>query len=243
MEGVFEHNCRLYYGDFDCNGNIRISTLLHIMSDVAGIACENMGYSREWMLQRGQVFLLSQIRVTFLGKANRDERIRVATWADGTKGVLFLRHFRVTAEDGSLIAEAASTWILVNPTDRKILRPKDLAGEVITAQVEPKPALPQKLRYNADALIYGERATRPVRYTDLDLNHHVYNARYADMIYDVIPEADAAKTPAVFQITYKQEAVLGDTLTIGLEQKEGEITAVGTRADGAVSFEARLIFA
>ena len=48
IEGVYAHDCYLYYGDYDVNGHLRLSTVLQLLSDIAGIAYTNVGYSRDW---------------------------------------------------------------------------------------------------------------------------------------------------------------------------------------------------
>lgn len=241
-EGVYAHDCYLYYGDYDVNGQLRLSTVLQLLSDIAGIAYTSVGYSRDWLIEHGQVFLLSQFRIKFFETPHRDEHIRVETWETGTKGVLFIRNFRITAVDGSAIAEASSTWVLVDPADHKILRPKELAGKLNPVELSCKPKLPEKLHYDPDKLLFTEQTIHTVRYSDLDLNHHVYNAKYADILYDALPPEDTCKKVKEFQIHYKKEAKPGECLKVGYEKQDGQITAVGTLENGEISFIARLTF-
>lgn len=242
-EGVYTHKCYLYYGDYDANGQLKISTVLRFLSDIAGIAYASIGYSRDWLLEHGQVFLLSQFRVKFLQMPHQDEHILVETWETGTKGVLFLRNFRIVAEDGSSVAEASSTWVLVDPADHRILRPRELAGKQNPVELACKPGLPEKLHYDPDKLLYTENAVHTVRYSDLDLNQHVYNAKYADILYDALPIEDTCKKAVEFQIHYKKEAKPGDRLKVGYEKNGSQIIAVGTLENDEVSFVAKVVFA
>lgn len=243
-KGIYVHPCRLYFNDFDMNGRIRMSSVLHFLSDVAGIAYASYGSDREWLLQHEQVFLLSQFRIEFskMPHSQENAKMEIMTWETGSKGATFVRNFRITDEDNEQIALACSTWLLVDPKEHKILRPKDLAGETCPIELEYKPELPQKLRFDPEKLVYTEHSSYAVRYSDIDLNRHVYNAKYADMICNALPEEYMEKVPAEFQIQYKQEAKLGDVLHIGYEEDQDGVTAVGTLENKTVSFIAKITF-
>ena len=70
----------------------------------------------------------------------------------------------------------------------------------------------------------------------------MYNAKYADILYDALPMEEASKKPLEFQIHYKKEAKPGECLKVGYEKDGTQITAVGTLENGEVSFAARLTF-
>ena len=54
-----------------------------------------------------------------------------------------------------------------------------------------------------------------VKYSDLDQNRHVNNARYVEWIFDLIdPDLLEKKSPAFFSIEYKHEVKAGDSVQL-----------------------------
>ncbi len=238
-KGVYEDTFQLYYNDFDQNGNVRLSSVLHFLSDVAGMAYESLGFSRDWMMERNQVFLLSQFRLDFMQNFPQNQVIRIKTWENGNKGAVFTRYFSITKQDGTVLMRSSSTWLLADPVSHKILRPKELVADVFPVVLGEELPLPQKFHLAKERLQFA--AERQIRYTDMDQNHHVYNAKYADMIYDILPQQYADHLPQRFEIQYKKEAVSGETLQMEYQEIEDGIVVAGLFSDGEISFVAKLM--
>ncbi len=238
---IYEHAFDPDFGDFDEQGRLKLSSLLHQLSEAAGMACADLGYDRAWMMENNHVYLLSAYRITFSNVCHYGDvhTLQIKTWEEGSKGASVIRNFAVCDDNDRQLALVCSTWLLVDPQSHRILRPSDFKGKVPRVQPQAyRPLLPEKL--HAEAV--KERLFRKVRYSDLDMNRHIYNARYADIIYDALPACCRQKQLKEFQIQYKKEAKFGDRLSIGVSEHEGEITVCGLLADDTVSFLAKLSF-
>ena len=240
---IFEHSVRLYYNDFDRYRKVKVSSLLHLMSDTAGIHYTGRGYSYDWMKEQNQVFLLSAMRFVKESEPMQDEIITVKTFEGDIKGAAFIRYFDLLGADGRTLVQAASSWMLVNPISRKLIRPKDFIGTVDALGVEREELHPQRLKPQTETLSYTEHSERTVRFSDIDRNDHLYNAKYADMIYDALPQEYTQKNLTDFQIHYRSEAYCGDQLRIGYEQKEDGLYVIGSNIEkGEICFAAKLQF-
>jgi medium-chain acyl-[acyl-carrier-protein] hydrolase len=82
-----------------------------------------------------------------------------------------------------------------------------------------------------------------VRYSGLDNNGHLNNARYGDLCCDVLSleEWDGRKLQH-FRITYLQEAIIGQEITISRSPLSAEVTYVQGHSGDAILFTACLIF-
>lgn len=243
QEGFYEHRIRTYYADCDKNVRMKMSSVLHCLSDVAGIAYDSRGYDYQWLFEKGQVFLLSQVSVKMHHLPGPNEWIKVQTWEVGAKGAVFLRNYRILAEDDRLLAEAKTYWLLISPADRKVLRPRDFVGELKPVDLDCGASLPERLSVKRAELLFREEAAHTVRFSDLDLNNHVYNAKYADMVYDALPEEFAARKPEEFQIHFKQEAHYGEQIQIGYHAEENDVVVAGYTAEDKLCFTAKLVYA
>ena len=84
---------------------------------------------------------------------------------------------------------------------------------------------------------------RTIKYSDIDGNNHVNNARYGAFVADSIPEDLRQAVFTDFRLNYAKEAKLGQKLEIFGNRNESEkkLTFVGKTEDG-VSFEAELFY-
>jgi len=75
----------------------------------------------------------------------------------------------------------------------------------------------------------AELGPRPVRWSDLDGNGHVYSGNYGDIVWDALPEDLQSAPLRELYVNYSKEAVLGET--IGL---------LGFREENTYTMEGRL---
>ena len=66
-----------------------------------------------------------------------------------------------------------------------------------------------------------ELGTRPVYWSDLDGNGHLYSGNYGDIVWDFLPADLRERTPSAFYINYSREATLDQELRL-LGIRDGE---------------------
>jgi acyl-ACP thioesterase len=164
----------------------------------------------------GVVFLLTRMDVNITRLPAAGEKISVYTWFAALRRAEFVRQFRVTGSGGGTLVEAVSLWVTADPDSHRIVRPdafpfKEKAVPYTGDSVE----VPQ-LRVKASSVADGAwRVTeRPVRWSDIDFNAHMNNTVYADLICDCFPGGMTGRELEYFGISFRGEAVEGDTLAI-----------------------------
>lgn len=238
-EGLFQKIVIPGFCDCDYKKRAKLATIMAYMADIAGNAYADKGYSHSWLWENGFVFLLSRVSVHFERMPVAEETLIVHTWEVGTKGVLFCRDFEIEDSNGEIIISAQTQWILANPHTRQILRPNAFTGKI-----HPHPERraranePQKIKM-AQIDFLGERK---IVYSDIDANGHVYNAVYAAIAYDYLPLSLLERELTDFCINFKQEAKLGETLSILFQQEENHGYLLG-KLQESVSFECEFTFA
>lgn len=231
-----EYNIRFY--DCDYTGKIKVSALLRYLADISELHYEAKGFGHDLLWKKGMVFLLSGESVRFHSVPRGNQTVRIWTWEREIKGARFFRDFEVYGEDGALLVSASSSWLLADPVSRQILRP---AAHDFHPDLHPEK--------QADVLPFGrirtdepeqQKGCRPVRFSDLDNNRHVYHAVYADMAFDLFEPEQAARPVRDFRIHYSAEATFGDELTLSTADSNGETVVRGRKADGTLCFEAAI---
>lgn len=131
--------------------------------------------------ERGFVFLLTKISIHIERIPTTGEFVDVETWEQGQKGTQYIRSFAFYDEKGESIIEAQTTWVLVNPETRSIIRPADFTGRFNPIPDRtPNVAPAGKIRPVGELKEIGDRK---VVFSDLDQNGHVYNATYSSIAW------------------------------------------------------------
>lgn len=232
--GCFYKDVEIRFCDCDKQKRARVETILRIMADIAGVAYGARGYSHAWLWEHHSVFLVTRASIRIHRMPVADETITVETWERCIKGVLYYRDFAFYDAEGAKIVEGETAWVVVDPETRTIQRPSDFPGTFEPLPEKKTDTLPTaRLKPEGDFTPVGERK---IVYSDIDGNNHTYNAVYVGIACDFLPPAYTDRPLRDFRINFKQEALLGETLTIHTALQENSALVLGTLGD-TPSFE------
>lgn len=196
--------------DTDLNNIVSLTGLLRYMQDSANCQMEDDGLSYDELFSRGLAFVLSRIKVSIYHPIYSHDEIEVETWACESSGVSFNRCYRIK-RDGEIMAEAFSIWALVDTNAHRLIRVSDFEGEYGSdSPVELDMSKRFRLPADINLTLVGERN---VEYQDVDMNRHINNTRYGDILFGYIPEIENNRV-IKFEINYISEAPLGETLKV-----------------------------
>ena len=227
--------------DVDYRSVCRWSSMLSLMQRAADTHIETIGVSREQMLELGMGWMLITMDMTMNKVPEYGNKIHIATWSRGSKGALWNRDYRFKNEDGKEMGTARSVWALVDIHKRKILRPSAFPYKV-PVYSESVGSPPEK-SIIPDEIVLQDAHTHTVRYSGIDSNGHLNNARYADLCWDTLTIDELKhKNVTGFRITYHQEARLNDQMALKRSSGEdGTIYVQGVSSEGANFFEAAIV--
>lgn len=220
------------------NGEVHPSALCRYLQETADAQMRAQGPTYRELIAQGYSFVLSRINVQLYTPLCAYDRLTVRTWAyNPPRGVSFERYYQLYRED-TLVGEGASVWALLDLNTQSLCR----VGTVELHYAEDKP-LPLATHFRLPATLWEEAGTRTVRYSDVDVNNHMNNTRYPDMLCDFLPDIDNRRVTGI-QIHYVSEAPLGETLTVFRAVTEEDGHPVWwfetRRADGSVNVRARI---
>jgi acyl-ACP thioesterase len=227
---------RIYFYECDWKNRLKISTILRISSEIAGYDYTRRGLSYEFLRERDMAFLLSKISLKVKKNPHEAMEIVTKTWEQGHQKSVFKRGFSISSADESELVCGTSDWVLVNPKTRRIIRPQNFAHELPQSPERAGDELPTaKIAYEN----LHELGKVTVYRSMLDANFHVYNAVYADFVFDFLP--DVARDIEHFRMNFNAEASLGDSIEIFGKQSENHAVIVG-KIEAKVCFEAEVFF-
>lgn len=221
--------------DTDLNGNVRPSVMLRYLQEAANLQLESTHPTLyELRYDMNKAFLISRAYMEILRPLKNFEKLEAVTWAAGGKAASFYRCGEIYA-GGEVVAKLFSLWALLDLTTRRLCRVRDVTLGVESLEEWPLEA-PAHLRLPAEISL-SEVGLRRVCNSDIDLNGHMNNTNYPDMLCDYIPGIEN-KVVKSFSVGYLHEAPLGESLRV-FHGSEGTTHYLRTlREDGSVNAEA-----
>ena len=229
---------RVNANDVDVNNVVSVSNMLRYMQDSANFAMEEDGPSYMELFDKGLAFILSRIRMSFYAPIYSHEKLEVQTWACESKGVQFNRCYRIL-RGGLIVAEAVSVWALCGVEDRRPHRVSEFdfgyrQDEMLELDMPARFRLPEDVELH----LVGERT---VEYADIDLNGHMNNTHYPDILCGFIDEDMRGRRVISMGISYVSEAPLGETLKFYSGSQDGINYIRTVKSNGQVNAEAEII--
>ncbi len=162
--------------------------LLDILQDVAWVHAEHLGHGYEATIEAGALWILSRQKLLMTAWPDWGDELVVRTWVRPIKGPLIHRDYEILVGDAK-VGESAASWLTLDATTRRPIRPT-LAAASLDFRSDAALALtPEKLAVRRNL---AEVARFPVRNSDLDVNGHVNNTRYAQWILELGAHRSAA---------------------------------------------------
>ena len=178
MQKTYEESLRLVTRDCDMFGRWRPSAALEAMQEAAGTHAALLGVGREELIRaHNVVWVLSRAALTLARCPAIGERVTVGTFPHPCLRFFYPRYFVFYDEARRRIGAAGTLWALVDLSTRRPASVPAVAERLPDNRDIPAPL---ELPRAVPKLAGQERLfTREPAFTELDVNGHVNNARYA----------------------------------------------------------------
>ncbi len=214
---------RLCTADCDLNRRLRLSELFSRFQEIAIADTEEHGMGREKTLDRGLLWIVTGYRAEIERLPEYDETVTLESWPGKTMHMFFPRFFRMKDSEGRILLQASSLWALIDRETRSMVFPEEAGIFMDEVQVDGALPIPSPPRIPGTS----EEAVYTVPYSVLDLNGHMNNTRYFDIIEDAVYPLKKAAPPKQILIDFKNEARLNETIRIRYGEQENTVYAVG----------------
>ena len=238
MQEVWKQTISLSAPEVDFQGRWKLSAVLLAMQEVSECHSKHLGVSRSDLIPLHIAWVLLRTRIVMDSYPVLGEEVLVTTWAQNQGRRIYNRHYTFSNAKGEVLGRATTVWLLMNIETRRIIRaPENRPGFALSASVPPVLPEPKPLRYGGEM---QEKELRAPRYSDLDINGHMNNTRYAEWICDLFPAGQYEReTLTELQINYLIECVPGEDvrLELGLEGEQFFVKGTDVKS-GRTHFEA-----
>lgn len=237
IPAYYEADFPVVWRDSDCYSQCQAAALLSFLQETGLAFTAEQGLSWKYLLERYQlVWMLTRVRYALDCPIYLGDTVQIRMWSREAHGMGFNWDYEIF-RDGRQIGSALGLWMLVNAESRACFPVSTV--EEFSKALNPYPGKKQQLHRLdlPDGLVSVQR--RMVRYSQSDMNGHLNNSRYADLICDAIGmEKLGGAYLSSLKIGYLAECPPGTELELSVLE-EGDIRYVrGIGGDGSVRFEA-----
>ena len=236
-----EQNYTIRAYDVDTKGKWRPSAILSRMQEIAEdhAILAHCG-RKELVEERGIAWMLTRLHLEMKRYPDLMDEIRVVTWPGKPTRLFFVRHTMFFDAQGNELGRATSLWVLFDIKGRFLCRTGDIA-ENYPYDLSHGTALPDpgKIRL-PDPMEY--KTSRTVAYSEVDMNCHLNNAKYADWVCELF-DSETLKKDSIrdFRINFIAEAYMGQTVDLYRRDIDGISYICGKTGDKTV-FDASVIW-
>lgn len=223
--------------DTDFQGMGRASSVVEYMQEAARKHLDVCDSALEELENNSAVFVLCRLTLGYHASVKVNDIVSIETWPGITRGVSYPRYTKMY-KDSQTVAELSTVWTTINTETRRIIKLGDILSgvaeaETLSMEVSPRMRIPQ----TADLLLSGQYK---VGYWVCDTNGHMNNVRYIDMFCDHLNEGLKSKRITNIDITYVNEAPMGEVLKIYASRQgdDGKYYLRAIRSDGKTCSEA-----
>lgn len=173
-------------------------------------------------------------------------RIIGRTWHSAQERLTFRRELTFTDSEGQPLFNAVTFSVLMDLSERKIIRPDTLPFDIGAPHEEFVMEASHKLHTHAQMQPCDTRRIYP---SHIDCLGHTNNCRYSEFAYDALTRQELARLDQLRRVDlyFKSELRLGDTFTVrrGLDDASSNGLMVDgvNNATGKQSFACRMTFA
>lgn len=217
---------RICTSDVDIRKNYKAFAFMSMAQEMANWHASGIGFGYDDLIKDNISWVVSRMKVRYLRSPKWEEEIQFSTWHKGRDGVFSLRDFEVSdAEGKETLIQATSSWLLIDISSRRMLRPDHVLGEKSLSTALDRDSIAEhcgKITVPKDCTPALVRR-HDVLYSDVDFNGHTNNAKYIEWSFDTLPAAEVSgRDIDCFQINFNHETRPGDTVELYLAASGAE---------------------
>jgi acyl-ACP thioesterase len=216
MKKSWEDEYAISFYEVDTKNEVFLPILWSFMQETAWHHATHLKVGYSDLAEHNSFWALSRLFIQMDEYPRWGDKIRVKTWLAGMGRLFALRHFSIANPKGEIIGTAKSAWLVLDLKSRRPQRVEPLFRKILhLLDQEADMEEPEKI----SAPLPSERGDFfPVRYSDIDMHHHVNNTKYIEWVLDRYPyEMNQTHHVHTLEINFLAESSHGDEISIHTE--------------------------
>lgn len=201
----------------DPHARLRPTAFLDLAQNIAVQGADQLKFGDVELKAFDCAWVLARQHVRFERPVQHKEPVKIMTWHKGPLGLFFLRDYLLLGSDGEVSVRSTSSWVVMNMTERRVVRNDFLSGIVSTDPQSTDHAIEEPaVKVTVPRGTELERiGAHRVHFSDVDYNQHANNVKYTAWAMDALPEELVyEKVLKELTINFNKEARPGETVEL-----------------------------
>ncbi len=220
----YTEQIKIYNHYTNYKGRLFIKTLCDLFNDVAEVQTERLGVDVDTLNKQGQTWMLHRLHIQVFKMPHKEEDVMIETWPSGIDRLFALRDYRMMRQDGEVLVNATSEWMLIDLMRRRPLRQTEKVVEMSTSHQIEKLRMVPLLQEQDRAVQMKEACLFTATFDNIDFNGHVTQASYMRWLTNSLPfEFLKNHVLTEVEVVYEHEIMPDSTIRSFYEmQQEGD---------------------
>lgn len=194
----------------DASGRVSLANLFYFFQEAANLHATSLNWGLEYLESIQKFWILSRLKLKIEKYPVHKNEIAIDTWSRGADGFFAFRDYQIQM-NGIICANAVSSWMILDKTSHRPCK-IDQIGKEIPANNENYLTFPETKLPSIDSKypIFEKK----VHFSDIDINLHVNNGKYVEIICDAAAPFIMHSTIQEIDIQYLHESQLNDILIV-----------------------------
>ena len=227
MELFCREKYRVRVTDFDSHMHFRPAAILESFQEIAGTHAQNMGIGYYDMIDKNIIWVLVRVKYQLFAEPRLYQSVFLETWPLKPGRLGFQREYVIKDENENILAKGTSDWVCVHSEKRRIVSATDVCP--IGSKYREEKNFAEKLS-KIRPFDEGAKYDITTRYSDLDMNGHVNNTKYADYVLDALM-LPKEKCVVSFQIEFHKELGADAPFALNIVKQDNSVLACGKSGD------------
>lgn len=199
----------------DFTGRVFMGVLGNHLLNAAGNHSQKRGWGISALNENHHTWVLSRLSIEMTEMPRNYQHCQVSTWVESVMKLFTTRNFAIKDAEGRPMGYARSVWAMIDtetrrPCDLVTLYDGDLLNYVVSDEENVCPIEGHgRFRFRDAQLV----RTLTTCYSDIDINGHVNSIKYIEHILNLFSRQQMERGIKRFEIAYKAESYMGDTLS------------------------------
>jgi len=206
--------------DVDQNQRMSIPAMIQMLHEAAMQQVLHLKVSAKELAPYHLGWVLHQQYLEIFDRPELGEMIEVKTHPSGKEKVFTYRDFQMKNKEGKVLAQASSTWLLMDTRTRSMATYPDFINEMLL-ESNNLPHLSRAPRLRVKLQKPKWKKAYQVGFHDLDFNGHLSNFYYFKWMLDTLPSDFLQQnTLQSFQLKFKEECHLDELVHVKIQEEE-----------------------
>ncbi len=176
----------IHYYEVGFNKEANITTIINLFQDVFVFQLENIGMGLGYLDDHSITWMVLKWDIQIFKKPIYGEKIKIKMYPISLKKFYMYIRYQVLNENGEILAEAVSSWMLIDTMKGKPQKITEELYSLYGLTLDDNVPIPiDKINLTGELEL---KKTYNVGYSDIDTNGHANNSKYISWALNAIPE-------------------------------------------------------